>query len=178
VEQQLDRVSVFLPCERAGQLQQERGARSAVARADEAELAEQLRVVVAGDDEAVAAGPGDRGDQVDEPDLADRRVVVLPRLVGDRDARRLELAAEVGARLLDAGRAGRTGTDRDELPQVLPRAVRVERRLGAPGSETVRQHHHEAERPEHARSASHQSPNPAAPPESQIPNHFRRLAGT
>jgi hypothetical protein len=51
-EEQLDRQWILPAFQRAGQLEQERRARAAVARADERELLKQFRVVVAADDDA------------------------------------------------------------------------------------------------------------------------------
>ena len=76
-----------------------------------------------------ARGAGDRRDQVHHVHFAERRVVV-PRLLGDGHAGRRKLALDVLARLLDGGRAGGPGADRDDLPQVLPGAAGVERGRG------------------------------------------------
>ena len=55
-EQQFDREGQLAArLDDARQLDQRRGARRAVARADEAQVAEQLRVEVAGEDDAIGA---------------------------------------------------------------------------------------------------------------------------
>src|SRR5436190_12216476 len=55
-EEKLDRQRVAAILERAGELEEERGARSAVAGADEPELAKQLGIVVPGEDQAIFPG--------------------------------------------------------------------------------------------------------------------------
>ena len=62
----------------------------AVAGADEAELAEQLGVEVAGEDDALGALAGDGRDDVDHLDRAERRGAV-ERLLGGLDAERGQL---------------------------------------------------------------------------------------
>ena len=80
-KEQLDGQRVFPRLQHARQLEQKRGARPPVAGADEAELAVQFGVVVAGEDDPLLPRPGNRGDQVDHPDLVERRLLV-PRLLG------------------------------------------------------------------------------------------------
>ena len=60
--------------EDARQLDEKRRARSAVAGADEAELAKQLGVVVARDREAILARAGNGHDQVDHVHPPERRL--------------------------------------------------------------------------------------------------------
>ena len=80
-EEQLDGEGARPILEHAAELEQRRGARGAVAGADEAELAEQLGVEVAGDDDALRPRPGQRRDDVGHLDRADRRAR-LERLLG------------------------------------------------------------------------------------------------
>jgi len=96
-----------------------------VARAEEAKLLEQLRVVVRGEHDAVAPAPGNRGDDIDHPHTAERRLGV-ERLLARLDARRFQFRDDVGAAV---GERRRTGGSRAkcQLPaQVLPRPVAIE----------------------------------------------------
>src|SRR5207253_1063208 len=97
----------------------ERGARGAVAGADEAKLAIQLGVVVPRDDDALLARTRDRGDEVHHVHFVERGLIV-PRLLRRDDAAGGELLADVLAGLLDGGGAGRPRADGDELPKMLP----------------------------------------------------------
>jgi hypothetical protein len=69
---------------------------------------------MSGDDDAIGAGTGDRGDQIHHVHFAERRVIV-PCLLGDGHAGCRKLALDVLACLLDSWRACRPGADRDQL---------------------------------------------------------------
>ena len=99
-EQQLDGQRVLARLEHARELEEERGARCAIARADEPELPKQLRIVVPGKNDAILAGAGNGGHEIHHPDLVDRGLVV-PGLVHGREAEGAELVFDVLARLLD-----------------------------------------------------------------------------
>src|SRR5204863_7028319 len=111
----------------AREREKERGARPAVAGADERELAVELRVVLPGNDDAFLAGAGDRGDEIDHPDLVDRRLDV-PDLLDGGQPPAAELILDVLPRQLDRRRARRTRADGDQLPEMFPRAPRIELR--------------------------------------------------
>ena len=84
---------------------------------------DQLRVVVAGDDQAILVGSGNRDDEVHHVDRVDRRAIV-PRLFDGREPVGGELALDVLPRLLDGRRSRRPRPDRHQLPQVFPGAAR------------------------------------------------------
>src|SRR5690606_41120555 len=116
-----------IPCgEHARQLDQERGARTAVVGADERGVAHQLRVVVAGEEDALLATARQPDREVDHLDAADRRDGG-ERLLLDRQAGACELAGEVGARLAQREGAGRTRTEPDDLLEMRPGPAGVER---------------------------------------------------
>ena len=131
-EDQLDRERIRARLQHAREFDEERGARPAVVRADEAHLAKQLRVVVSRDGDALFPRARDGRDEVDHRNLADGRLR-HERLLGHRNAERFELRDDVLARLRDAGRTCGPRTDADNLTQVLvrPGAIERRRRLGA-----------------------------------------------
>ena len=122
----LHRQRVSSCLQHARELDEKRRARSAVVRADEAELTESFRVVVSRDDEAIFRGSGNCRDQVDHVHRADRCLIV-PGLLGHAHARRGEPGFDVRARLFDRRSPCRPRTERHELTQVLPRAVGIKR---------------------------------------------------
>ena len=124
-EDQLDGERLAAVLERAGELEQHRGARAAVVRADEPELAEQLGVVVPADDDPVRARARQRQDHVGHVHGAERRRRD-ERLLGRGDAERFRLVEDVAAGLLAARRPRGARADGDELPDVLEGAPRVE----------------------------------------------------
>ena len=126
-KQQLDRERISACLQHARHLDEERGARAAIVRANEAELAVPLRVEVARNDDAVLAGAWDGRAEIDHVDWAGRRGVV-PGLFDNRNVQLRELGFDVLTGLLDRGRAGGTGTQGHELAEVAPRATRVEAR--------------------------------------------------
>ncbi len=126
-EHKLDREGVLARLQHARQLEQHRGARPAVVGAHEAKVAKQLRVVVAGEDQALGRAPRDPRDHVRHREGADRRLRD-ELLLGGRQARGGQLRGDVAAGLGRAGRAGRPRTDGHQLPHVLESAARIERR--------------------------------------------------
>src|SRR4029434_2246459 len=93
-EEQLDREFVLPSLERASELEERGGGRGAIAGTHEAEIGRAFRIEMAGEDEASAAPPRDRADDVGHHHLAERRARhedLLPSL----DTRRLELREDV-----------------------------------------------------------------------------------
>ena len=97
-----------------------------------AELLEQLGVVVRGEHDAVGPPPGNRGDDVDHPHAAERRLGV-EGLLARLDARGLQLREDVAAAVGERLRTGRPRAEGHLPPQVLARAVAVEL-VRTPGS--------------------------------------------
>ena len=82
---------------------------------------------MAGDGDAILAGAGNRGDEIDHPNLVNRRLLV-PRLFDDRHPDGGQLIFDVLAGLLDGRRPGRPRPERHQLPQMVPRAAGIEAR--------------------------------------------------
>ena len=111
--------------EHPDQLDQKRAARPAVARADEDLIAQELRVVVAGEQDALGPPARQPDDQVRHLDPSERGIRG-EGLFLHAQAERAQLTRDVRAGLPDLRRPGRPRADRDEALEMLPRAVRVE----------------------------------------------------
>ena len=87
----------------------------------------KIGIVMAGKDDALLAGAGQRRAEIDHPHFVDRRLRV-PRLLDGGQTRGAQLILDVLAGLFDRRRARRPRSDRDELTQILPRAPGIELR--------------------------------------------------
>ena len=128
-EEQLDRQRIRAGAEHASQFEQERRARSPVVGANEPDLAEKLRIVVAGNDEPLRARALNGGRQVDHAQRPERRRGVEGLLDG-ANTECGELIGDVPAGVGQACRPGRSRSNRHQLPDVLVGAAAVESRLG------------------------------------------------
>jgi hypothetical protein len=150
--------------EAARQLDQERGARSAVVGAHERELAKPFGVVVAADQDHILAAAGHGGDHIGHREPAVRRRGV-ERLHASPDAGSAQLVDDVRPSPRRAGRPRGARTDGDEPLDVPQRGGSVEHRrqtrlLGAerqkPGEQDRRERQTDA-------PAGHRGFTPTAP---------------
>src|SRR5205807_10608061 len=89
-----------------------------------AEYADQLRVVMPGQRDALLSRAWNRGDEVHHVNLTDGRFGV-ERLGHRGNAERLELVGDVRARAFDGRRPSRPRPDAHDLPEMLVRARAV-----------------------------------------------------
>ena len=128
-EEQLDRELVLPRLEHAPQLEQRRGGRGAVVGADESELAKQLGVVVAGEDDALAAACPGIVAMTLAIDTSPSGVFAMNGCSLRLDAGGLQLLEDVAGGVSSmAGEPDGPGPKATCSPQVLPGARAVERR--------------------------------------------------